>query len=175
MADIILVQGSLSAGSKTSIIVGEAAAALTRRQVDHEILDLRRMELEFCDGRALKDYNQDLQGAYRKLEKARGYVFGMPVYCFSLSGALKNFIDITSGAMENKTAAIICNAGGDRSYMALGDLSKILAFESRVLTVQPAVYTSAGDFHEGRLVNDKIHARLDTMIDSLLNHLPRVP
>ena len=168
MSQIILIQGSLSKDSNTARVINQAAKELKHREVDHEVIDLRDLDLQFCDGRKLAEYNQDLQEAYRKMDEAAGYIFGMPVYCFSVSGVLKNFIDITAEAMENKTAAIICNAGGNRSYMALGDLSKILAFESRVVTVQPAVYTSYEDFDEGKLASPEINERMNVMLDALL-------
>ena len=49
---------------------------------------------KWIDGRDLKDYNEDLQKAYKQIEEANGYVIGMPVYCYSVSGVLKNFLDI---------------------------------------------------------------------------------
>lgn len=171
MSDILLIQGSLNPESKTSRLMEEASHELSKREVDHEILDLRHLDLQFCDGRATADYNQDMQEAYSKMGRAKGYIWGMPVYCFSVSGPLKNFIDITAGAMENKVSAIICNAGGKGSYMALGDLSKILSFEARVVTVQPAVYTTNEDFENGRLNNPAITERIAIMIDALLRHL----
>lgn len=171
MSDIILIQGSLNPESKTALVVSEAARELERRDIDHEVLDLRGLDNQFCDGRSLSEYNEDMQKAYAKMGQAQGYIWGMPVYCFSVSGPLKNFIDITAGAMENKSSAIICNAGGNRSYMALGDLSRILAFEARVVTVQPAVYTSYEDFEDGKLTNPAIVERVAVMIDALLNQL----
>ena len=171
MAPLILIQGSLNPESKTALVLREAAEALARRGREHDWLDLRDLTMEFCDGRALKEYHPDLQEAYRRIEKASGLIFGMPVYCFSVSGPLKNFIDITAVAMENKVAGIICNAGGKASYMALGDLARILAFESRVLTVQPAVYTCYEDFEDNRLANDTIRQRVDSLVEALLRHI----
>lgn len=169
MSSILLIQSSLSQDSKTAVVVKEAAKNLKQRGIPHEILDLRKIELEFCDGRSLSDYNDDLQEAFCKIETARALIFGMPVYCFSVSGVLKNFIDITAEAMENQVAGILCNAGGKGSYMSLGDLSKILAFESRVITVQPTVYTTYEDFKDGKLKSKAIKDRIDLMLDTLLH------
>ncbi len=171
MSDVLLIQGSLNPESKTAVVIKEAANELDRREVDHEIIDLRDLDLQFCDGRNLSEYNESMQQAYKKMEKARAYLWGMPVYCFSVSGPLKNFIDITAGAMENKSSAIICNAGGNRSFMALGDLSKILSFEARVVTVHPTVYTSYEDFKDGQLINPEIPKRIKEMLDALLRQI----
>tara|TARA_Y100001936_G_C16036583_1_gene648958 strand:+ start:249 stop:440 length:192 start_codon:yes stop_codon:yes gene_type:complete len=62
------------------------------------------------------------------VDKADGLIIGMPVFCFSVSGPLKNFTDITSSAMEEKVAGIFCTTGGSMSYLASADLAKILAY-----------------------------------------------
>ncbi len=95
----------------------------------------------------------------------------MPVYCYSVSGPLKNFIDITSGAMEKKIAGILCNAGGKQSYMASADLSNILAYESHVTTVQPIVYSSYEDYDEQTLTSNKVKSKIRELVDHLARHV----
>lgn len=168
MSRILIIQGSLSRQSKTAIVAEEAEKLLRGMFVEVSVLDLRSLDMEFCDGRSLKDYNVDTQNAYRMMESADGYIFGMPVYCWSVSGALKNFIDITAGAMENKTAGILCNAGSERSYLASSDLVKILSYESSVLTVHPIVCTCYEDFQDGNLTNPKAISKLQKMVNTLV-------
>ena len=171
MTQVVLIQGSLNKESRTAILVNFVAEELKNAGVTAKVLDLREVEMEFCDGRPLKKYSQDLQKAYQELEQASAFVFGMPVYCFSVSGPLKNFIDITSGAMEKKVAGILCNAGGNRSYLASGDLSKILAYESHVTTIQPVVYCSYEDFEDRQLTGEKVKSKAREMVDHLTGYL----
>jgi len=84
-----------------------------------------------------------------------------------MSGVVKNFIDIIAGALENKVAGILCNAGGNRSFMSSADLINVLFYESGVMTVHPIVYTSDEDFKDGQLVAEKPLAKIPTMIDAL--------
>jgi NAD(P)H-dependent FMN reductase len=84
---------------------------------------------------------------------------------------LKNFIDITSGAMEKKIAGILCNAGGNQSYMASADLCKILAYESHVTTVQPIVYSCYDDYEDQTLTSDKVKSKIQELVDQLARHL----
>lgn len=163
----MIIQGSLNKDSKTALVVAETEKVLQSRQLDFETLDLRTLELQFCDGRSLADYNEDMQKAYRLLELAEAYIFAMPVYCWSMSGVVKNFIDITAGALENKVAGILCNAGGNRSFMSSADLINVLYYESAVMTVHPIVYTSDEDFEDGKLIAEKPLAKIPTMIDAL--------
>lgn len=168
MPKIILIQGSLNPDSNTARLVAATARELEARQVEHEIIDLRDLDMQFCDARPMKDYNDDTKTVHKKLMDAQGFIFGMPVYCYSLSGALKNFIDIHSSAMEKKYAGILCNAGGKASYMALADLERILAFESHVTTVQPPVFTTYEDYEENELSSEKTRNKIRDMLDHLL-------
>ena len=168
MSKLILIQGSLNPNSKTSIILDEVAKILKEKNIDYETIDLRKLKLEFCDGRDLKEYNQDLQNAYKLIESAGGYIIGMPVYCYSVSGVLKNFLDITCSAMENKYAGIVCNAGGVMSYLASADLMKILSYEVHALTVQPTVYAWGDDFKNGKITNEKVLHKAVHMVEKLM-------
>ena len=69
--------------------------------------------------------------------------------------------------MENKIAGILCNAGGNRSYMASAELSKILAYESHVTVVQPAVYSSYEDYDDDGLAGDKVKSKIADMVNAL--------
>lgn len=171
MSQVALIQGSLNKESRTAVLIQHAAEEMKRAGLETTTLDLRNMQMDFCDGRSLKEYHPDLQQAYQAMKKADAFVVGMPVYCYSVSGPLKNFIDITSGAMEKKIAGILCNAGGKQSYMASADLSNILAYESHVTTVQPIVYCSSEDFNDHLLTDDKVQSKIREMVDHLSRHL----
>ena len=168
---MVLIQGSLNKESRTAILIRHTEEELKRAGLEAITLDLRNIQMEFCDGRSLKEYHPDMQQAYRAMEKAEAFVIGMPVYCYSVSGPLKNFIDITSGAMEKKVAGILCNAGGNRSYMSSADLSNILAYESHVTTVQPIVYSSSEDFDDHKLTGNKVQSKIREMVEHLAPHL----
>ena len=172
MQKILIIQGSLNPQSKTAILTGEAEKILVGfGGIESQTLDLRSFNMQFCDGRKLQEYNSDTRKAYEMVDKADGLVIGMPVYCYSVSGPLKNFIDITSSAMEGKALGIICTTGSSMSYLASADLAKILAYESHVLSIQPVVCSSYEDFRNGRLESQKVHEKLNKMINVLVGLL----
>jgi NAD(P)H-dependent FMN reductase len=171
MSQVVLIQGSLNKKSRTAILVNHAADEMKRAGLKTNVLDLRNIQMEFCDGRPLKEYHPEIQQAYQTIEKADALVIGMPVYCYSVSGPLKNFIDITSGAMEKKIAGILCNAGGNQSYMSSADLSNILAYESHVTTVQPIVYSNYEDYEDQILTGKKVKSKVRELVDHLARHL----
>ena len=172
MGKVLIIQGSLNPKSKTAIVTREAEKILDGFDgIEFQTLDLRSFNMEFCDGRKLQEYNSDTQKAYEIVDKAGGLIIGMPVYCYSVSGPLKNFIDITSSAMEGKAAGIFCTTGSSMSYLASADLAKILAYESHVLSIQPVVCSSYEDFSDGRLESQKVHEKLNSMIEVLVGFL----
>jgi len=172
MQKVLIIQGSLNPKSKTAIVAQEAERILHRCDgIDCQTLDLRCFEIQFCDGRKLQDYGSDTKKAYKMVEDADGLIIGMPVYCYSVSGPLKNLIDITSSAMEKKVAGILCTAGSSMSYLASADLAKILAYESKVLSIQPVVCSNYEDFKDGKLENQKVHDKLNAMIEVLVSLL----
>ena len=172
MRKILVIQGSLNPKSKTAVVTREAEKVLNGFDgIEFQTLDLRSLEMQFCDGRKLKEYNSDTQKAYEMVDKADGLIIGMPVYCYSVSGPLKNFIDITSSAMEEKVAGIICTTGSSMSYLASADLAKILAYESHVLSIQPVVCSSYEDFNDSRLESQKVREKLNKMINVLVGLL----
>lgn len=175
MSQVVLIQGSLNKESRTSILIHYTAEAMKRAGLKVSLLDLRNIQMEFCDGRPLKEYHSDLQQAYQTMDAADAFVIGMPVYCYSISGPLKNFIDITSGAMEKKIAGILCNAGGNHSYMSSGELSKVLAYECHVTTVQPIVYTSYEDYDDQELIGEKVKSKIQELVDHLKRYLNSKP
>jgi len=171
MPQVTLIQGSLNKESRTAVLIQHASEEIKRAGLKVNLLDLRNIQMEFCDGRPLKEYHPEVQQAYQTMEQADAFIIGMPVYCYSVSGPLKNFIDITSGAMEKKVAGILCNAGGNRSYMASADLSNILAYESHVTTVQPIVYSSYEDYDDQILTGEKVKSKIREMVDLLTRHV----
>lgn len=169
MSKLTLIQGSLNADSKTALLLDEIIKILKEKSIKYDLIDLRKIKLEFCDGRKLEQYNSELQNAYKLMEESKGYIIGMPVYCYSVSGPLKNFLDITCGTMEKKFVGIACAAGGAMSYLASADLMKILSYEVHAISVQPTVYASGGDFKDGKIVNEKILYKAKDMVERLMD------
>ena len=170
MVTIIVIQASLSKDSKTSIVTKEAVKKLEKKGVEVEVIDLREVSIPFCDGRKLEKYSKEVQEIYSKIEMANGYILSYPVYNYSFSGSLKNFIDIFSYAMDSKVTGIINNSASVRSWNhGAGELMKILAMHNNITTIQPIVHSSREDFDEkGLLENSRVLEKIDDMIERLL-------
>ncbi|MBR9700652.1 NAD(P)H-dependent oxidoreductase [Candidatus Woesearchaeota archaeon] len=170
MVKIVVIQGSLNQDSRTAIVVAEAVKKLQDKDVDHEVIDLRELKLQFCDGRSIDDYNSDMQKTYKTISSADGYIIGMPVYQYTVAGPLKNFIDIMNHGMYYKAVGMICNSGGIRSYLAAADMLKILSYELWTIMVQPTVHTWQGNFKDGELTDNHAREKLDLMIENVIRY-----
>ncbi len=170
MVRLVVIQGSLSSDSRTSIVIQEAVKTLEEKGIEHSVIDLRNLELEFCDGRTIENYNQQIQDAYHMVEQADGYIIGMPVYQYTIAGPLKNFLDLVNNAMKYKAVGLIVNSGGIRSYLAGADMLKIFAYELWTVVVQPTIHTFTKDFQEGKLINEKAIEKMPLMIENLLRY-----
>lgn len=170
MARIVLIQSSLNPNSKTAVVIEETRKRLIQKGHEAITLDLREYELPFCDGRSLDQYPESVQRIRPILESADAFVIGFPVYMYTFSGVVKNFLDIFARYFERKVCGIVMNAGGSNSYLASRDLINSMNFETATIFVQPTVYTYSSHFDETKtkIVSEYVYKKIDQMIDSLL-------
>ena len=166
MGKIILISTSLSENSRSALLVQAAAEQLEKAGKTAEVIDLRKVTIPFCDGRALEDYPAEVQSLYKSIEEADAIVFGFPIYCYSISGVLKNFIDVFSYAMKGKRFGVCAAAGSKLSYLAIADLHKIMHFQSNATVVHPAVVADYADFEDNN-ANAEIQERIQRMLAEL--------
>ena len=111
MKRIVVVQPSLRKESYTDIICNLVIQkCLERDDVEVRLIDLRERELEFCDGREISEHNRDMQEDYEHIKYADIVIMGFPLYHFSISGVLKNYLDIMRDAMQNKKIDFLVSA-----------------------------------------------------------------
>ena len=126
---VAIIQSSLRKESHTSIVCRKTEEVLKSKWVEVNYIDLRDLELEFCDWRDLSEYNSDMQSSYKTCDEADVVLYGMPVYNYTMSWVLKNFIDITAHALKGKRIWVLNNAGSPLCYMASKDLFDALYYE----------------------------------------------
>ncbi len=168
MKKIAVVQSSLREGSHTDVVCKIFAEKAKDAGLDIEYIDLRGLEMDLCDGRDFGGYSKDLQDAYARMEPCEVIIFGMPVYQYSMSEVLKNFIDICGGAIEWNIVGAIVNAWGPNCYMASRDLFNSLQFEYACPSVMPTPYSWSMDFKDWELVSKKVEDKLEELIEKIM-------
>ncbi len=116
---LVGISGAL-AGEKTSLAVNDVlvTAQLLDAGIQTELIDLRDYEIEFTVGAPLADYNDDTWEVVNKMMSADFLVFGTPIYQASISGALKNLLDLLpENAFKYKVTGIVATGWSDRHFL----------------------------------------------------------
>ncbi|MEJ6794025.1 MAG: NADPH-dependent FMN reductase [Flavobacteriales bacterium] len=168
MKKITFISTSLSKESKSAQLIESAISLIDTNSFEINHIDLRDIEIPFCDGRDLSDYPKHIYELYSQIGDTDYLVFGFPIYCYSISGVFKNFLDIFTKAMENKKYGVCCSLGSNRSFLAIADLQKILTFQCNAKMSSPTVVADWSLFSEGKLTQD-CNNKIELMLESLLS------
>lgn len=153
-AMILIVSASLNPDSNSRLLAQEAARILAADGVASRILDLRDHPLPLCDGGAAYAHPNvaHVQGL---LAQADAILVATPIYNFDGNAALKNLVELTGSAWENKAVGFLCAAAGKASFMSIMAFANSLMLDFRCLIVPRFVYAMSGDFNDGRIVNEE--------------------
>lgn len=168
MLKIGIVLGSTREG-RVSPQVGEWVKSLAdqRGDAEYEIIDIADFKLPF-----LGDPNGDTQGINgwsEKINGCDGFVFIVQEYNHSITGALKNALDLLRAEWNNKAAGIVSygSVGGARAAEHLrGILGELLVADVRV---HPALSLFT-DFENGSVFKpaDVQAASVNDMLDQVI-------
>lgn len=117
---ILGVSGSSAKSRRTSALINQCLKGARVEGAETRLLDLSEIRLEFADGRRVEQYDQPTQEALRMIRQADGYIFGSPMYRGSVTGALKNLIDlIPDDYVIGKSAGVVATGGSDHHYLGV--------------------------------------------------------
>lgn len=113
---VVGVSGSLRAENLTRRALEIALRGAASEGAETELIDLSTMAMPFCDERKDEAYPEEVQVLRRAVGRAHGIVLGSPEYHGSLSGSLKNAIDLLGFEhFEGKMVGLVAVAGGSQS------------------------------------------------------------
>jgi len=181
MTKIAVIIGSTRQGRQTDKLAKWAAKEVAAK-ADVEVLDLRDFPLPFIDEAISPRYNPDRQPepeTKKWLDAVAafdGYVIVTPEYNRSMSGVLKNAIDLVAHEMDDKPVALIAH-GSTGGAQAVASLRMALPGIG-VITIPQALFFSDhladAITDEGELRQDLREkpygpqSQVDTQIESLL-------
>ena len=177
MVKIVGITGSLRDGSYSVKALKQAITRVKTLGAEVEILDLREMNLPFCDGS--DDYSDypDVEKLRNAVKTADGLILATPEYHGSLSGVLKNALDLMSFEhLSGKVAGLISVLGGQSNSNALNDLRVILRWvHGWVIPEQIAIGQAWQAFDgEGKLLDEKLSQRFDRFAQSLVDSTRKI-
>ena len=161
-AEYLVISSSLRSGSLSRLLAQELARELGGAA---ELVDLRDFPLPICDGEtAYSDANVAKLAA--KISSARVILVATPIYNFDANAAVKNLVELTGCAWENKIVGFACAAGGALSYMSVMSLANSLMLDFRCVIIPRFVYATGADFHEDNVLRPELAARLKQLAEA---------
>jgi NAD(P)H-dependent FMN reductase len=141
--------------------------------VETEIIDLRKLSLPFCNGG--DDYSDypDVAKMQQTVKSAAGLILATPEYHGSVSGVMKNALDLMSfEELSGKVAGLISVLGGQSNSNALNDLRIILRWvHAWVIPEQIGLGQAWKVFNEeGKILDEKLSQRFDAFAASLVDN-----
>ena len=171
MVKIVGITGSLRDNSYTFQALKTAVTRVEALGAEVEILDLREMNLPFCDGGDDYPDYPDVEKLRNTVKAADGLILATPEYHGSVSGVIKNALDLMSFEhLSNKVTGLISVLGGQSNSNALNDLRIIIRWvHGWVIPEQVAVGQAWKAFdQEGKLLDEKLSQRFDKFAQSLV-------
>lgn len=169
---LLAINGSLTPSpSRTRVVldVALASAEALDSEVDTDVLELRDIDLQFCDGRAPENYNADTRAALALIEAADAYLVATPIYRASYTGALKNLFDLVpndpngNDPLRGKAVGLLATGGSDHHFLVLEHQLRPLFGFFGAQTVGRAVYATPQDFNPAKQVEGKLLGELQRL------------
>ncbi|MFN9735345.1 MAG: NADPH-dependent FMN reductase [Microcystis sp.] len=173
MIKIVGINGSLRPGSYSAMALEVAISRVQGLGVETEIIDLRKLSLPFCNGG--DDYSDypDVAKMQQTVKSAAGLILATPEYHGSVSGVMKNALDLMSfEELSGKVAGLISVLGGQSNSNALNDLRIILRWvHAWVIPEQIGLGQAWKVFNEeGKFLDEKLSQRFDAFAASLVDN-----
>lgn len=173
MVKIVGIGGSLRSDSTSYKALSVAAERVKAQGAEVEILDLRQMNLPFCNGGDDYPDYPDVEKLRQTVKEAQGLILSTPEYHGSISGVLKNALDLMSfDELSNKVTGVISVLGGQSNSNALNDLRIVMRWvHAWVIPEQIALGQSWKAFgSDGQLQDEKLSQRFDQFAQSLVEN-----
>ncbi len=173
MVKIVGITGSLRDHSYSAKALQQVITRVEALGAEVEILDLREMNLPFCNGGDEYPHYPDVLKLRDTVKEADGLILATPEYHGSVSGVMKNALDLMSFEhLSDKVVGMISVLGGQSNSNALNDLRIIMRWvHAWVIPEQIAVGQAWQAFNEeGKLLDEKLSKRFDQFAQSLVNN-----
>ena len=158
----LVLSTNLNPGSGTMAMATHLAAAVKAAGHDADLMDLSQHPMPFCDGYSCYQ-DQRVKPLADRVRAASGVLVATPIYNYTINAALKNFIELTGDAWDDKVVGFACSAGGAMSYMAVMSCANWLMLDYRCVIVPRFVYATKTAFTNRQLTDEEVKRRLDEL------------
>jgi FMN reductase len=176
--ELLGISGSPTPESRTLDAVNRAVEFAREHDADvsAEVINIRDLDMQFCDGRDPDLYEGDTRTVIDKVIAADGLIIGTPMYRASYTGVLKNVFDvIPNDALMGKPVGLIATGGTDHHFLAIEhELKPVIGFFSGY-PIPGAVYANNEHYSNGTLVDEGVLDRLRQLAEAVVRFADQVP
>jgi NAD(P)H-dependent FMN reductase len=167
---IVGLSGSQRAGSYTRHAVKHALAAAEDSGATTDFVDIAALHLPVFDPD--RTDAGDATELRRRVRDADGVLLGTPMYHGSYSSVLKTALDYCGfDEFEETTVGLLVVSGGGFPTPALGHLRSVAReLDAWVLPHQVAIPNAHGSFEEGRLIDESLAERVESLGTDLVEY-----
>jgi FMN reductase len=162
----LVISCSLKPTSRSAVMARALAEAARRQGDDAGVLDLRELDLPFCDAADCYAHPSVLR-LQEAVAAAGAVALATPIYNYEVGGATRNLVALAGEAWDGKVVGFVCAAGGQASYMAVMGLATSLMLDFRCVIVPRFVYATGAAFEGGRLTDPEVMARIEELARTL--------
>ncbi|MGE0679293.1 MAG: NADPH-dependent FMN reductase [Candidatus Binatia bacterium] len=166
------ISGSLTKGGSTRTLIDAVLQAAKERYPDitTTVLDLREVQIAFCDGRPLHEYGDDTPQVVARIQAADAYVIGTPIYRGSYTGALKNLLDhVPVEAMIGKVAGLIATGATDHHYLSIDQELRPILMWFNMHLVPGSVYARGNQLQGSEIIDEQLRAHLQALGEAVID------
>jgi FMN reductase len=144
----------------------DSTRAADELELEIELIDLAEQRVSFTDGSDPSELDDDSAALIAAVSAADTLLFATPIYRGSMTGALKNLLDLLPvPALEGKVVALAAMGASDHHFLgAERHLRDVLSFFGALVT-PVSVYLTGADFHASSGIPSE---RAVTALDELI-------
>ena len=165
--EYLIISSSLRPASLSRLMAETVRDAYAKLGVSHQLVDLREFVLPLCDGDAAYGHAQ-VGPLSTLIGAARVIIVATPIYNYDANAAVKNLVELTGDAWENKIVGFLCAAGGSSSYMSIMSLAGSLMLDFRCLIIPRFVYAKGDDFTGKTKPSEALAGRIRELAETSL-------
>jgi len=165
---LLAVLGSVTPPGRMHRAVGDAVdRANATSEVTCTFLDLGTLTVGFADGTPIEDLKDDTPALVEQVRAADGVILASPVYRASMTGALKNALDLLPvDALQAKPVGILAMGGSHHHYLGVATHLRDVLQWFGALPAPTDLYLTGNDFSEGA-PTDAAAAELDALLKTV--------
>lgn len=159
---VVVFSCSLNPSSRSRLLALAAIDLLEGLEAEVVHIDLRELDLPFCDGRPGEPDVIDPK-IPAVLREADLVLMAVPIYNYDVNAAAKALVELTGRAWQDRVVGFLCAAGGRGSFMSVMGLANSLLLDFHCLILPRFVYADGGSF-EGSQIDPQVVQRIEAMV-----------